>query len=483
VGSTRVLGGEFARQNRKGEPDMRSPALIALARTVARGPIAALAVAGWITVSAASNAAEAEHQMSAPDEIATIADAAYVYGLPYIEMARTRQVLLDRAPGAADGFIHRRTLTAAQNRAVTTPNNDTLYSVSWLDLARGPVLLTTPDFGTRYWSVALMGMNTDNFAVLGTRTHGNAPGRFLIVAPAYLGDTSAATQLVRSPSRWIWVLARILVDGPADLAAVARLQDGMILTSLTPRGAAAALPAPLKPDDPTDFLRLLAEILAENPPPPGDAPVLARLANIGLVPGRPFPSEGLSVATRDALTLGMANARKRIRGGGLRGSTTVNGWSFPPPAIGDFGTDYELRAIVALAGLGALPPAEAVYASPVTTGAPPTGTGHWRMHFAADALPPVDAFWSMTLYEITSEGGRYFFDNPDERYAIGDRTPGLARNPDGSLDILIQSQRPETLASNWLPAPAGEFSLTFRAFLPRRPLLDGAWYPPPLELR
>jgi hypothetical protein len=185
-------------------------------------------------------------------------------------MARTLKSALDRVPGAADGFIHRRTLATAQDRVVTTPNNDTLYSAAWLDLARGPVLLTTPDFGTRYWSVALLGMNTDNFAILGTRTHGNAPGRFLIVAPGYLGDTPAATELVRSPSRWTWALARILVDGPADLAAVARSQDAMKLTPLTPRGAASALPAPLKPDDPTDFLRMLAAILAESPPPPGD---------------------------------------------------------------------------------------------------------------------------------------------------------------------------------------------------------------------
>ncbi|MDR3415867.1 MAG: DUF1214 domain-containing protein [Nevskia sp.] len=159
----------------------------------------------------------------------------------------------------------------------------------------------------------------------------------------------------------------------------------------------------------------------------------------------------------------------------------IAGWSYPPADIGNFGTDYEVRAGVALAGLLALPPEEAMYSSALrdARGEALDGTHRYRLH-----LPPVpvDAFWSLTMYEVEADGRLFFADNPLHRYAVGDRTPGLRKNPDGSMDILIQQASPAAAAEgNWLPAPPGPFRLTMRAYHPRRELLEGRYHFPAVE--
>jgi len=386
--------------------------------------------------------------------------ASYVFGLPYIEMARTRAAF--HAAGAPTGrFVHTRKLTSAADRWITTPNNDTPYSNAWLDLSHGPVELVTPEFGDRYWSVALMAMTTDNFAIIGTRTYGNRPGRFLIVGPDWQGDGGDWTVL-RSPTNWVWALARVLVDGPDDLAAVHALQDLLILT---PRQAQppARLPAPLIEGDAADYFRLLRELLAENPPGAADRDAVANLATVA----------------GDSMVEGYALGVAHVRGGGSMGKrNAVNGWNVPPAVIGVYGSEYGIRAGVALGGLGALPPEEAMYLS--AGGAHLVGNTAFRLIFAADAPVPVQAFWSLTLYERTPEGRLFFFDNPLDRYAIGDRSPGLRHSEDGSLEILIQAARPHGHEGNWLPAPAGRYSLNLRCYLPKPALLDGTWQPPRL---
>ena len=391
---------------------------------------------------------------------ADAAAAAYIFGLPYIEMARTRAEFLRY--GAPTGrFVPIRKLTTAADRWVTTPNNDTPYASAWLDLAQGPVELTTPEFGDRYWSVALMAMTTDNFAIVGTRTHGNRPGRFLIVGPGWDGD-AGGLQVLRSPTNAVWALARIIVDGPDDLPAVHALQDGLVMTPRQPQQA-PRLPAPLIEGDAADYFRLLREVLAENPPGPADRAAMDGLATVG----------------DDGLAAGYALGVAHVRGGGAMGKrNAVNGWNIPPACIGNFGTEYGIRAGVALGGLGALPPEEAMYLS--AGGAHLVGSTAFRLVFRADAPVPVNAFWSLTLYERTPEGRLYFFDNPLHRYAIGDRSPGLRTSEDGSLEILIQASHPHGHESNWLPAPEGRYSLNLRCYLPKPDLLDGSWHPPRL---
>lgn len=414
--------------------------------------------------------------MADPAHIEAAARTAYIFGLSYIEMARTRAAYLhDGQPTGT--FVHTRRLTTAADRWVTTPNNDTLYSSAWLNLGHGPVRLDTPEFGTRYWSVALMAMTTTNFAIPGTRTHGNHSGKFLIVGPGWEGDAGDRV-LLRSPTNWVWALARIVVDGAADEEAVHGLQDGLMLKP-TATQSPPALPAPLQKDDAADFYRQLAELLMESPPGDADREAVAACATIGLMSGRRFSTGGLSEAQVAALVKGFRDGVAQVRGGGAMGARrTVNGWTIPPADIGVFGSDYGLRASVALGGLAALPPAEAMYLS---IGGPAlTGAAQVRLSFAPGQTPPVGAFWSLTLYERTPEGRLFFFDNPLHRYAIGDRSHAMVKNADGSLDIFIQATPPVGHEGNWLPAPVGRFSLNLRAYLPKVGLLDGSWVVPAL---
>ncbi|HEV1992605.1 MAG TPA: DUF1214 domain-containing protein, partial [Candidatus Dormibacteraeota bacterium] len=152
----------------------------------------------------------------------------------------------------------------------------------------------------------------------------------------------------------------------------------------------------------------------------------------------------------------------------------------PVPGIGNFGSDYLLRAATALKLLAALEPEEAMYMSYV--GEPLDGSRSYRVHFENNNFPPVRAFWSLSMYEVLPDKRMFFTDNPIKRYSIGDRTPGLTRNSDGSLDIYLQRQSPSSdRESNWLPAPAGPFAIVFRAFLPKQELLEGRYALPPLE--
>ena len=181
----------------------------------------------------------------------------------------------------------------------------------------------------------------------------------------------------------------------------------------------------------------------------------------------------------------MAEAKAASKRGGLSGAGFIEGWSYPASRLGDFGQDYGLRASVAVSGLAALPPIEAMYmrAQGDQPGALFEGLRNWVLHFPADALPPVKSFWSLSLYEATEDGQFYFTDNPINRYAIGDRTSGLTYNADGSLDIWIGHAPPEgDRAANWLPAPEGPFALFLRAYLPKPELLDGGYRFPAVKL-
>jgi hypothetical protein len=174
-----------------------------------------------------------------------------------------------------------------------------------------------------------------------------------------------------------------------------------------------------------------------------------------------------------------------VRHGGLGGTSYIDGWSYPEARLGDFGQDYLYRGAVALSGLAALPPAEAMY---MRAAAPDgralfDGGRSWRLRFPAGQSPPVNSFWSLSLYEATEDGQFFFADNPLGRYAIGDRTPGLAVGPDGALDIWIGDENPGSdREANWLPAPPGPFALFMRAYLPKPELLQGYYRMPPVEV-
>jgi hypothetical protein len=284
--------------------------------------------------------------------------------------------------------------------------------------------------------------------------------------------------VVRIATPHAWLLARTLVDGPDDLPAVHKVQDALKLEGPTgasyPAFAARQAPA-------LDYFASLARLLAADPPPATDRALFARIAPLGLTARGGFDPSRFDAAARAEIEAGVTEAREALRGAPL--GRPVQGWIYPPANLGLYGQDYGFRAAVALAGLAALPLAEATYPHPAgEQGRMFSGPGPYRMHFPKGGLPPVDGFWSLTMYEATPEGQFFLVPNAARRYAIGDRTPGLKTNPDGSLDIWIARSDPgPERRSNWLPAPAsGPFTLSLRAYLPRRELLNGSYRLPPI---
>ncbi len=399
---------------------------------------------------------------------------AFIYTLPMVEIANVRSRMIG-AGHKAGQFQPQPSLATPESRGVTSPNNDTIYAQAFIDLTHGPASLTVPALGRRYASLALMDMVSDNFAVLGTRTTGQDGGTFPLVGPA----DHARVDAIRSPTPWVWAVSRVLVDGPADLEPAGAVQAGFAI-----RAAEAGTPAPGadRKGPWADYLKAANGLLLENPPPSTDRAVLKRMAPLGL---GTVGFDPLRFAAADAAEIAAGFDEALVLIKGQHSDVHVEGgWVYSAADVGNFFQDYLSRARIALGGLAALPAAEAVYmrARNPDGGAGFDGEGFWRLSFAKDATPPVDAFWSLTMYEATPEGQFFLTANPINRYAIGDRTPGLTRNADGSLDIWISRTDPGGDRSpNWLPAPAkGPFSLTLRAYLPRPEMVSHAYVPPPV---
>jgi hypothetical protein len=430
-----------------------------------------------------------------------LARRAAIYLFPVYEMYRTRwnATVNEKNPARQklNRFVHVQQLATPRSRAVTTPNVDTLYSSAWLDLSLEPVFLTVPDMGGRYYSFAFMSLFTDNFAYVCRRLDSNRPQQRMIVGPKWQGEPDRDVVLVRAPTNGVWLLGRILVDGPPDLETVWTLQSRTLLESpdmrnerriletqelMRQRSTAPPEPvaewAPVNPADPFDLFEVGLRALGESPLGERDKAAMEEFAALRLRPGRKFDVRGFTEAERQAIQRGLRSAREQVRAGSLRGRT-INGWSYPERHLGNFGDDYLYRAQVALGGLAALEPAEATYlmCGRDADGRLFDGTDRYRLRFEPGQLPPAKAFWSLTPYEVTTEGRAFLVDNPLSRYAIGDRTHGLVHGADGSLEIWLQHDRPEG-ETNWLPMPLGGMRLVLRAYEPGEPLIDGTWRMP-----
>jgi hypothetical protein len=410
--------------------------------------------------------------------------AAYTFALPVYEMMRARYLQVSRVESLGGPGVNRlyarTTLADAQSKDVTTPNNDTLYSSAWLDLAGGPVFLDAPALPKRYHSVALMSLFTDNVVIVGTRTGGKG-GRYLIAGPGWKGTPPANVTVLRSPTNDAWLLVRVLVDGPADLAAATGLIRGFTLDvppdhvapvpiTAVPTGNLKALP----------FLAVVNEAFGRNPLPAR----AAAFADVGMLPLTPENAGAAptlpAVVTRWDAALPVLRAE--IKGGLAAAGSVVDGWSYPGPGIGHYGDgDDANRARVAMGGLGALPQTEAIYLSAAKdkAGAPLTGAKAYTVHIPGKL--PVGAFWSLTMYQQDTGGRLYFVDTPSKRFAVGDRAD-LHAERDGGYDIFVQPKEPSgERAVNWLPSPKGPFTLVFRAYLPKPEFLDGSFRLPPVE--
>jgi hypothetical protein len=423
-----------------------------------------------------------------------IAVEAYVYLYPLVLMDVSRRQMTNVADGGGaalrgpeGAFIHVRAFPPGDFRDVVRPNFDTLYSAAWLDLAGEPQVVTVPDAGDNYFLLPMYDMWSEIFACPGTRTTGGAAASYALCGPGWTGTLPDGVERIDVPTSRMWIIGRTKAS-PDTFTQVHAFQDGLSIAPLS------VWPAPAPPvagvvdpsvDDETpplrqvfalsaaDYFAYAAELLKLHPPHFNDGPQLQRLARIGIVPGESFDLAAADSVVRSAVERAAPKASDVITARQQTLAAPVNGWIVLADGMGAWGTNYLKRACVALIGLGANLPEDAVYPlSYVDADGDPYSGAH-VLHFPADALPPVLGFWSLTLYD--AEG--FQVPNPLDRFAIGDRD-ALTYDDDGSLDILIQEDEPASGTSNWLPAPSGGWNVCLRLYYPKPEALDGSWTPP-----
>jgi hypothetical protein len=402
-------------------------------------------------------------------------------------------------------------LTTPAVQTVVSPNNDTAYTVAWLDLTSGPIVINVPDSGGRFYTFQFLDAFTNAFSYLGTGSTGTKAGAYALVPPGWRGSLPAGVIRIAAPSNTVWLLGRTLVNGAADLGAVKRLVARDQATPLNEwttgaRQAAIVLdqyPHTAQQTIPTGarFVAALNQELKVDRPPAADDCALRAMAPAGVQvphPSRaqiliddtsavppPLPSVASDPLANQAIAAGTAAGTQIIATGGnvlnAHSRKTNNGWEVLGNWVGHYGRDYIGRAIVTRQLLGANTPQQAIYplADTDITGRALNGSRRYTIRFAKGKLPPARVFWSLTMYTASS----FLYANEINRYAIGDRTRGLHFARDGSLTIYIQHGAPASPAAraNWLPGPAGNFHLALRLYQPKPAALDGAWKPAPVE--
>lgn len=421
--------------------------------------------------------------------------AAFLYTLPIYEMARTRHAAVGSPDGSPSGRVnrlgHRRTLSDHQARSVTTPNNDTLYSSAWLDLEGGPLLLRVPRITGRYWSIQFLDIYTNNAEIVGAGSRALATeGGELKLWIARTSDPTPAPaghQVVRLPGRDAWMLVRIEVRSEAELKDLHALQDAMILSAPETNQPLSGATVPVRrgagPREGAEYLAVVNNMLLRNGVPQPEQSMVARWQPLGVGVAQKQQGEGVTLewsrrlADLHAFLAGPAPAAERSPGG----------WTVPDPSVGEFGSNYRLRAQVAREALAALPAREAVYFTARTdaSGQPLDAAASYRIRIPPGGLP-AEAFWSVSMYQVERDGKLFFTDNALRRYSVGSRTGGLLREADGSFEIVMQRHAPNGAQdrANWLPTPGpehGRFQLVLRAYLPRPPLLSDRNVLPPIR--
>jgi len=460
---------------------------------------AAWAAAGMLI--GVSTAAMAEPAKPSPGEARQIAIDAYVYGYPLVTMEITRRVLtnVERPEGTRSpmGQITRmREYPTAAFKAVTAPNADTLYTTGWIDVGREPWILSLPDAHDRYYLFPMLDGWTTVFQVPGKRTTGTGAQKYAITGPGWSGSLPAGVKEYKSPTAIVWLLGRIYCSGtPEDYAAVHKMQDEVSLVPLSSYGKPYT-PSAGKVDPSIDmktpvrdqvngmsteaYFDLLARLMKDNPPTAADGPMVAKMAQLGIIPGQKFEMSKLgadvSAALKDVPKVGVEKIMGWMKGGVAAGENKdIDGWVFTT-RTGIYGTDYLQRALITAIGLGANRPQDAVYPTSEmdADGKPYMGSNKYVLHFDKGEFPPVDGFWSLTMYN----GDYFFVDNPLNRYTLSQRNK-FKENADGSVDLYLQRDNPGgEKEANWLPAPDGRFILMMRLYWPKETppsILDGTW--------
>lgn len=420
---------------------------------------------------------------SSPEAALAEADGlqAFIYGFPIVDMLNRmhNETHLVRAnqPLAApvntiamyDGLI-----TPKIPENLRAPNVDTLYLNGWVDLSAGPVLLDVPAMGSRYYTLAFMDLYGKP-RHLGTRTNGGAVAHYALVGPSG-GVVPTGYEPFPIATDVAWMLGRVLVTDQNDLAKAKALAKTIEMRGKV--GPAVTAEEPSRMTQGIQFFLHLNRALKRLPAVPGEEALMAGFNRAGFGPAAEFSAERLSPARRQGLECAVRLGPDVLKRQGFTPTRTTNGWQLSDQ-IANPGMNYLLRASVARGGY-ANDPAESIYPGTTSdgTGAPLDGASRYHVRFGKGQFPPARAFWSLTVYDPTG----HLVENPLNRYAIGDRTPGLRYARGGSLDITLSATPPRSGTSNWLPTPAkGGFMVVARLYLPEPAALDGRYSLPPIE--
>ena len=423
---------------------------------------------------------------------------AHTYGFPLNEFNLIRKADLQLS-APLNVLSNAQQLATPAAQGVVAPNTDTLYSLAQLDLGEGPLVLKVPKmdhglFDPRYWTFEFVEPYTNVVGYIGSRLNGSAGGTWAL---EWSGAKSTkplpkGVKRFKSSARHLWVIGRTLVSGKQDEAKAKKLMAQYRLGTLADLTAGKPLPKPRsltpgrpKTVEPTglEFLDLLSAGMTDDPPPARDKATVDRLKTVGVGVGLRPSTAGLPAPVLEGLAAGVdaaaASLPTEARLPILTEAKKNGGWFNPPPKVGIFGIDYEMRARVALVGIGINTVDESTYPTALTDSAGEllSGANNYRLVFKRGKLPPVKGFWSVTMYD--SNG--YLVPNAAKLYAVGPDHPGMITRKDGSVVIVVQQRKPTEKEVNWLPSPEAGFRLNMRLYVPSKPILNGTWKPPEIE--
>jgi hypothetical protein len=425
------------------------------------------------------------------DAVWELVSDAYIYAFPLVLTDATKTMstntdgsVTGRAP--VNQINHAKKLADASFRTVVSPNVDTLYSQAWLDISAEPVIYVLPE-ADRFCSVQLLDAWTNTAAVL------DKAGAYAIALPSWEGELPEGVTRVDVPTATVWTIARIVLSGNEDLPNVYAIREQMRLLPLSAylEGGDYIAPAGTydKENDfvpvnkvlsmsPAEFFNTANVLMQINPPAEDDAKLLEKLAAINVGQGMTFDASILGADAAERWTQMLKGLRAALSAESANYAQNLGQWIYFGRPIGDFGTAYTYRAMVALVGLGANTVDVAIYPKTDTdvTGAALTGEKTYTIHF--ETLPPTleGGFWSVTAYNEEN----FLIDNPIDRYCINDRS-AYRRNEDGTLDLVLSKEAPED-TSNWLPVSDGEFHLFMRVYLPDMTALE-TWEAPVIRVQ
>lgn len=421
---------------------------------------------------------------------------AYYYFYPLITMEITRRQCTNHEAGKQPGFgpmnlfSHMRAYPPADFKGVVRPNFDTLYSIAWLDLTKEPMIVSVPDTQGRYYLLPMLDMFSDIFASPGWRTSGTGAHHYAIVPHQWSGKLPEGVEPIDAPTAYVWIIGRTKTDGPEDYPAVHKIQDGFLVTPLSQWGKTPTAPkfefdSTVDMETPpldqinamtaADYFAYGTELLALHQPHVTDWSITERMSRIGIEAGKEFDYDKLDGKIQKALDKACADALKLMVAKKASLGTLVNGWSLNTETMGVYGNFYFKRAIVAMVGLGANQPEDAVYPMNFADadGKPLHGQNNYVLHMNKEDLPPVNAFWSVTMYDDAG----FQMANSLNRFAISSWMP-LKKNSDGSIDLYLQQTSPGAdKESNWLPSGNCTLGVTMRLYAPKAEVLNGNWKP------